>query len=169
MTEANCLRALANGLRSQGCWAYKIPDIAKGAIKPFDLIVAHEFMFFAIEAKLKKLKRKKPITDQDVVINQLDFRPHQLPTLNELNTRRWAMGYVAAFLNRVADGGTIEAYGWLIPIWLFVERQFWTVEQLKSARHAVQLQWAPSIGWLLPELFLENFQKRVIDHPREGN
>ncbi len=94
MTESDFRVSLQKGLTSQGCFAYKIPDLARAMVKPCDLIIGCQRQLWLIECKIKKFD-KEEIGEFDLVISPSLFRPHQLPTLEAIEERGQGYGFVA--------------------------------------------------------------------------
>lgn len=146
MVEGDFRRDLQKGLQAQGCWVLKIPDLARGQLKPCDLIVGYQRQLFLVECKLRKLARKRPIGDEDIVISQKDFRPHQLPTLWDAIDKQQAHGYAAVCLVNEQQRG--QKWAWLIPALMLREQEQFDFGTLTGpCGKDYQLQWVPAAGW----------------------
>lgn len=150
MIEADFQRELAKGLRSQGCFVTKIPDTAVAVVKPFDLVVGYDSMFFCLECKLKKIRRKKPLSEEDTLVSLKDFRPHQLPTLREILDKGQGYPYIAAGIIREYEGRVVEKRAWIISVQYFGEK--FTCWKIGGMIEDWEMIWKPGIGWLCPWL-----------------
>jgi hypothetical protein len=146
MLEGDFRRQLQKGIEAQSCWAYKIPDLARGQIKPCDLVVGHRKRLFLIELKLRKLNRQRPIGLADGVISRGDFRPHQLPSLRGVETRGQATGCIAVCMVNETQVGWKKA--WMLPVEALDRQESYALGELLLPEWLpYQLQWAPNIGW----------------------
>jgi len=146
MIEGDFRRDLQKGIQAQGAFVFKIPDLSRGQLKPCDLIVGYQRRLFLVECKLKKLNRQRPVGDEDVVIAQKDFRPHQLPTLWNAIEKEQAHGYAAVCLVNERQRG--QKWAWLIPALMLREHERFTFGELTGPYWKdFQLQWVPTVGW----------------------
>ena len=146
MIEGDFRRSLQTGLQAQGCFVLKLPDLARGQAKPCDLIVGWQRQLMLVECKLRKLNRKRAIGDEDVVISQKDFRPHQLPTLWDAIDKQQARGYAAICLVNEQQRG--KKWAWLIPALMLREQEQFDFGTLTGVYWKdYQLQWVPTVGW----------------------
>lgn len=150
VVETDFQIALVNGLKRQGVYAKKWPDSARAVVKPFDICVAYGHQFVPIEVKLKKLKRKKVIGLDDIVVTHRDFEGNQLPELSRIWDNNHGYPRVAAFIMREYLGQVLEKRGWIISIALFRQKPEWSVQDFEEHSHAEGLVWVPTVGWTVP-------------------
>ncbi len=152
MKESDFQKALTQGLRSQGCFVYKIPDLARAIVKPFDLCVGYQNCLLAIEAKLKKYGRQKPLQDGDVAINPASFqgRGHQLPRLLQIYESDQGYPFIAICVARIEMGSAVETRAWMLPVYCMKVKETWTIGELD--KEECQLTWVPTVGWIAPWL-----------------
>jgi len=146
MNEGDFRLHLQKGLASQGAFAYKIPDLARCMVKPFDLVVGMERKFVAIEVKLRKFNKEEVVNNYNVLIPSL-FRPHQIPTLESIEEKGQGYGFVAVLVVNEQQPRFKEA--WLLRVSHMKERGYkisWG--DLKQLGHP--LIWVPKVGWTLP-------------------
>jgi hypothetical protein len=143
---------LIRGLKAQGVWAMKWPDSAYGVVKPFDICAGYGHQFVPIEVKLAKLKRKKPIDQNDKVVTVADFEGNQIPELSKIYDRNAGFPRVAAFIMREHLGLVREKRGWIISIAHFRTKTEWTVKDFEEHQQADELIWVPKpvAGWTVP-------------------
>lgn len=146
MIEGDFRRDLQKGMESQGAWAYKLPDLARGMLKPCDLVVGYHKRLLLVECKLNKYDRQKPIGNQDVVLAVGDFRPHQLPTLWQVEEWDQATACVAVLMVNATQRGWKMA--WMLPAAAMRAKHFYSFgELLQPDWLKYQLQWVPKVGW----------------------
>ena len=154
MIEKDFQTELTRGLRAQGCFVLKIPDLARAVVKPFDLCVGYDRQFLAVECKLTKVTAKKGLTAETRVICRKDFRPHQLPTLIDLYTRDQAVPYIAVCVAWQEGLGRMKKRAWMLPASLYWYE--WvdelSVGALEQDFSENELVWKPGTGWLAPWL-----------------
>lgn len=163
MNENDFNSDLAAGLRSQGLFAHKLPDLAYGVTKPFDIVANCHGRFWAIEGKLKKVALKKGLTDfppELVVIDRYEkkFRTHQLPNL-EMIAAQDGVGFVGVYLAEDRPGSRLKA-AWLVPVAYFLQKESWTVQQLNSLAFSfptLELTWGPKRGWLASDWLINSY------------
>lgn len=157
MTEKNFQENLVNGLRHHGFWAHKLPDLARGVNKPFDIVACWSAQFWAIEVKLAKFKRsmqKAQISGKDRVVKQTDLSHGQHKNLTEILTNE-GNALIAAFICNDFDPQI--ARGWIIDYKTFMTRDSWTVDELikldkefySESYYSFELTRVPYAGWCL--------------------
>jgi hypothetical protein len=152
MQESDFRLHLQKGLQSQGAFAFKIPDLSVAMTKPCDLVVGLNRQLYLIECKLRKVKAKRGLVSETVVISRKDFRAHQLPTLIEAHEKKQTRSYIAACVALESMGRIIERRAWLIPAMLYKEeaRDVLTIGFLENC--LCELVWVPKCGWIAPWL-----------------
>lgn len=152
MLESDFRKALQSGLKSQGYWVYKIPDLARAQVKPCDLLVSYNWQLMLIECKLTKFQRQKPLLPDDIVLREKDFRAHQLTTLQEAIDRQQGKGYVALCIAHLPPEGKITKRAWLIPAsaMMFKPPREVTLGELEGHWGHSELRWVPAVGWGTP-------------------
>lgn len=152
MVETDFQRDLARGLRSQGCYCEKWPDLARAVTKPFDLCMSNNGLFQPIECKLTKRTRKKPMQDEDIAISSACFtgRGHQLPGLLRIYDREQGDPQIGLCGVRIEMRQVVERKAWLFPVWHLRDRDTWAIGDLNE--NGFTLEWTPSIGWTAPWL-----------------
>jgi len=155
LKEVDFQSSLMRGLKSQGCFVYKIPDLARAVVKPFDICMAHMGNFYPIECKLTKYGRKKPLHAGDVAINPGNFhcRGHQLPRLLEIYEREQGDPFLAVCVVRIEMGSAVESRAWMLPVCCMKAQETWTIGELDEEE--CQLTWVPTVGWTAPWLKAE--------------
>lgn len=165
MLENDFNADLAAGLRSQGIWAHKLPDLARAVVKPFDIVANCQGRFWAIEGKLKKVKLKPGETEFAsglVVIDRYDrvFRPHQLQNLKMIDAQR-GFGFVALYLSEDKPNSRLKA-GWLLDVQYFLNRDRWTIEDLGRLSRGLgsdttELRRKPNCGWVVSAWLINGY------------
>lgn len=152
MNENDFNADLAHGLRSQGIFAHKLPDLARAVVKPCDIVANCGGRFWMIEGKLTKVKLKNGDFPPDLVVidrYEKTFRPHQLPNLQKIQ-QQGGVGFVAVYLMEDRPGSRLKT-AWLVPIDLFLHRPCWSVRYLDSTSvsfPSIKLSWAgEKKGW----------------------
>lgn len=150
MLEAKLQAQLIGGFTRLGWWVDKIPDLAKGVTKPFDLFGSACGKAIAIEAKLGRVYRKRDakIRSTDLVVQMKEFSAKQIPNLQKFER---SQGLAFGALGLKVEGCILaqgELRAWLVPItWLLVQQE-WRVEELDPR---CQLIWQPGVGWFPTE------------------
>lgn len=152
MTEKDFTRHLVRGLKAQGCYAEKWPDLARAVAKPYDIASSYALQFNPIEVKLRKFKGQEMLPGKTVILSPADFsgRRHQLPRLLRMWENGQAFPYVAAFLFLERELKQPIKKGWLIPVRFLKEKQTWTLMELVERNSEWGLVWVPNIGWTAP-------------------
>jgi hypothetical protein len=154
VTEKNFTSDLIRGLKAQGAYAEKWPDLARAVTKPFDICASYGMRFHPIECKLREFYGKERLPTQTVVLSPADFkrRSHQLPGLIKMFDRGQADPFVAAFIVLYNDFKPIKKYGWIIPITEFKHQVTYTLGDCIEKQDRWGLLWVPNIGWTVPWL-----------------
>ena len=153
VTEKDFQVDLARGLRAQGCFCQKWPDLARAVVKPFDLCMGYDRQFYAIECKLTKVTAKRGLTAETKVLCRNDFRPHQLPTLIDLYARDQAIPYIAVCVAWQEGLGRMKKRAWLFPAHIYCDERLDTITlQEMEDDYDAELIWKPGVGWLVPWL-----------------
>jgi hypothetical protein len=152
MIEKDFQRALTHGLRSQECFAWGWPDLARAVTKPFDICMAYNGRFLPIECKLTKYGRKKPLHAGDVAISPSNFhgRGHQLPRLLKIYERGQGNPFLSICVARIEMERAVETRAWMLPIYCMKAKETWTIGELDEEE--CQLTWVPAVGWTAPWL-----------------
>ena len=156
---------LAAGLRSQGIWAHKLPDLARAVVKPFDIVANCRGRFWAIEGKARKVKLKPDETEfasSLVVIDRYDkvFRPHQLQNLKMIQLQG-GVGFIALYLSEDKPNSRLKA-AWLVDVQYFLGRDRWTVNDLSYLSRGLsvdtlELRRKPNCGWIASEWLINGY------------
>lgn len=155
MKENDCNADLVRGLRSQGFFAYKIPDLAQAVVKPFDIVASFNGRFIAIEGKLTKVKLKDGTFPPELVVidrYEKTFRPHQIPNLQMIE-RQGGVGFVAIYLAEDRPGSALKQ-AWLIPVHLFLSRPCWRFGDLVPDLIRYRLTRSAK-GWMIPKVMAD--------------
>jgi hypothetical protein len=154
MVEKDFQIDLCKGLRSQGAFAYKVPDLARAVVKPFDLCIAYDGRFLPTECKMKKFSRQGGFKPEDTILLKSDFRGHQLPTLEKIWESGQGYPYVAVCAAIVCEERVIKKRAWMIPIACFLDTaRGYSLMDLECDTHQGrdhELVWVPAAGWTAP-------------------
>lgn len=164
MRESEFHQDLVAGFTSIGWWMHKLPDLARGVTKPFDLIGCAHGKGVAIEAKWARASRKmdSQVRDSDLLVQMTDFRPHQK---SELRKFYLAGGFSFAALGievidcMLARG---ERKAWLVPMEWLLDQPEWRVHEMDPR---CRLVWQPGVGWL-PQDDLRRYAQGAAIFPR---
>ena len=150
MKETDFQSSLMRGLKSQGCYCRKWPDLARAVTKPFDICMAYQGDFCPIETKLTKYGRKKPLQMSDIAISPASFtgRGHQIPELLNIYDSGQGDPYLAVCVVRIEMGSTAETRAWMFRASHMKKRDVWTIGDLDQLRF--NLVWVPTVGWTAP-------------------
>ena len=154
MTEKDFARDLVRGLKSQGAWAEKWPDLARAVVKPFDIAMSYAIQFHPIECKLRDFKGKEMLPGKTVILSPADFkgRKHQLPRLIGMWENGQASPYIASFMVLYRELKQPIKKGWMIPVRQFKHQTTWTLRDLVERQQEWGLVWVANIGWTCPWL-----------------
>jgi hypothetical protein len=154
VTEKDFTRDLIRGLKSQGAYAEKWPDLARAVTKPYDIAASYALQFMPIECKLRDFRGQEMLPGKTVILSPADFkgRKHQLPRLLKLYANVQAYPYIAAFMILYREFKQPIKKGWLIPVRFLQQQETWTLLELVEHNDDWGLVWVPSIGWTCPWL-----------------
>lgn len=152
MIEKDFQVQLTKGLRAQGAYVYKIPDLAQAVTKPFDLVIAHDMLFWPTEAKLKKIKAKRGLVPETVILQRSDFRPHQLPTLLEIYEMDQGHPWIAVCAIVESLGRIIQRRAWMVPASIYGDQRLDQLTLQDMEDYGEELVWKPGLGWICPWL-----------------
>lgn len=154
MNEKHFARDLVRGLKSQGAYAEKWPDLARAVTKPYDIAASYALQFMPIECKLRDFKGQEMLPGRTVILSPADFkgRKHQLPGLLKLWDNGQAFPYIASFMILYRELKQPIKKGWMIPVRYLREKPTWTLLELVERNDEWGLVWVPNIGWTCPWL-----------------
>lgn len=147
LNEGNFRQHLQKGLESQGCFCYKPPDLARALVKPCDLIVGIRGRLWLIECKLRKLPGGRIPPEANILIPSL-FRPHQIPTLLQVERQGQGEAFVAVLA--VPEEAPKKREAWLLRA-STVARREGKITQHQIWDIAYPLTWVPNVGWTVPQ------------------
>jgi hypothetical protein len=153
MVEKDFQVDLCKGLRSQNAFAYKVPDLARAVVKPFDLCIAHAGRFLPTECKLRKFNRQSDFRPEDKILLRSDFRGHQLPTLEKIWESGQGHPYVAVCAVIVWEERVTRKRAWMVPVRHLLETETGlSLKDLDAMRRGsdCELVWVPAVGWTAP-------------------
>jgi hypothetical protein len=154
VTEKHFTRDLIHGLKSQGCYAEKWPDLARAVKKPYDIAMSYGLRFSPIEVKLRDFKGQEMLPGKTIILSPADFkgRQHQLPGLLKMWANGQAFPYVASFMILYRGLKQPIKKGWMIPVRFLRQQPTWTLMDLVERNDEWGLIWVPNIGWTCPWL-----------------
>jgi hypothetical protein len=168
MTEKDFTTDLIRGLKAQGWYVEKWPDLARAVKKPYDIAASYSLVFKPIECKLRDFHGEEMLPGKTVILSPADFRgrKHQLPGLLKMWDNSQADPYVAAFMVQYRELKQPIKKGWLIPVRFLRQQDTWTLLELVERNDEWGLVWVPTIGWTCPR-FPEPDPKRLKEAKEE--
>lgn len=157
MQEKDFHKQLIDGFEWSGITAHKFPDLARGLVKPYDLVCNFLGEYWAIEAKVLRVERLPPndrLKETDIIWRPAIMRPKQIINLAK-EAGIGGQGLVALLL--VNTRATRQKAAFLADISFLMEYPQKTLGSLRGWATRYQdvgtgpfvreLSWKPTIGW----------------------